>query len=191
MSKFGLYNIILKDLADTVQVYEYELNDEYFQKINSPEVSKGNVKARVSVRRKTATFELLFKLEGIIRIPCDRCLDVMDQNIRHEETIEVKLGRTYSEENDIVVVPEEEGSINVAWFMYEFIVLNIPIKHVHAPGECNKTIVNKLKKHITRHKDDTEENGLFELDDEDDSTEEDTQVDPRWDNLQQINFDNN
>lgn len=191
MSKFGLYNIILKDLPDTVQVFEYDLNDEYFQKIDSPEVSKGSVKARVSVRRKTATFELLFKLEGVIRIPCDRCLDDMDQNIRHEETIEVKLGRTYSEENDIVVVPEEEGSINVAWFMYEFIVLNIPIKHVHAPGECNKTIVNKLKKHITRHKDDTEENGLFELDDEEDNTEEDTQVDPRWDNLQQINFDNN
>lgn len=191
MSKFGLYNIILKDLADTVQVYEYELNDEYFQKIDSPEVSRGNVKAKVSVRRKLSTFELTFKLEGIVRIPCDRCLDDMDQNIRHEEMIEVKFGRSYSEENDIVVVPEEEGSINIAWFMYEFIVLNIPIKHVHAPGECNKTIVNKLKKHITRHKDDTEENGLFELDDDDDSTEEDTQVDPRWDNLQQINFDNN
>lgn len=191
MSKFGLYNIILKDLADTVQVYEYELNDEYFQKIDSPEVSRGNVKAKVSVRRKLSIFELSFKLEGIVRIPCDRCLDDMDQNIRHEEMIEVKFGRSYSEENDIVVVPEEEGSINIAWFMYEFIVLNIPIKHIHAPGECNKTIVNKLKKHITRHKDDTEENGLFELDDDDDSTEEDTQVDPRWDNLQQINFDNN
>lgn len=191
MSKFGLYNIILKDLADKVQVYEYELNDEYFQKIDSPEVSKGNVKAKVSVLRKLATFELSFKLEGVVRIPCDRCLDDMDQNIRHEEIIEVKFGRSYSEENDIVVVPEEEGSINIAWFMYEFIVLNIPIKHIHAPGECNKTIVNKLKKHITRHKEDSEENGLFELDDDDDNTEEDTQVDPRWENLQQINFDNN
>jgi uncharacterized metal-binding protein YceD (DUF177 family) len=103
----------------------------------------------------------------------------------------VKFGAGFSEENEIVIVPEAEGSINVAWFIYEFIILNIPIKHVHAPGECNKTMVTKLKRHITRNKDDVEDNSLFEVDDDDDISTEDTQVDPRWDNLQNINFDNN
>ena len=54
-------------------------------------------------------------------------------------------------------------------------------------------MVDKLKRHITRQKDDTEDDDLFENEDdfEDDSAIEETQVDPRWDNLQQINFDNN
>lgn len=191
MSKFGQYNIILKEIVDGVRVFEFDLDDTYFAKIDSPEVKKGNVKAKVNVQKKIATYELAFKLEGIILIPCNRCLDDMEQGIRHEEKIEVKFGSTYAEENEIVVVPEAEGSINIAWFLYEFIVLNIPIKHVHPPGECNKTMVDKLKRHITRQKDDTEDNGLFDVDDDDDSIDEDVQVDPRWESLQNINFDNN
>jgi uncharacterized metal-binding protein YceD (DUF177 family) len=65
--------------------------------------------------------------------------------------------------------------------------LNIPIKHVHAPGECNKTMVTKLKKHISRSKDDDEVESVFE---DDDLEVEDTATDPRWDGLQNI-IDNN
>ena len=191
MSKFGQYNIILKEIVEGVRVFEFDLDDAYFAKIDSPEVKKGNVKAKVTVQKKIATYELAFKLEGIILIPCNRCLDDMEQGIRHEEKIEVKFGNTYAEENEIVVVPEAEGRINIAWFLYEFIVFNIPIKHVHPPGECNKTMVDKLKRHITRQKDDTEDNGLFDSDDDDDSIDEDVQVDPRWESLRNINFDNN
>lgn len=190
MSKFRLYNISLKDQSEDVQVYEYTLDDEYFAKIDSPEVKKGNVAAKVTVQKQIATYDLSFELEGKIMVPCDRCLDDMEQPIGHQEVIAVKLGSTYSEENEIVVIPESEGIINIAWFLYEFIVLNIPIKHVHAPGECNKTMVTKLKRHITRHKDDQEDNSLFEADDDDDSAE-DTTVDPRWESLQNINFDGN
>lgn len=190
MSKFGLYNIVLKDIIDEVRVVEYELDDAYFAKIDSPEVQRGNLSAKVSVVNKLATYELSFQVEGIILIPCNRCLDDMEQHIKHNELIKVKFGADFSEENEIVIVPESEGSINVAWFLYEFIVLNIPIKHIHAPGECNKNMVDKLKRHITRQKDDSEDSTLFENDD-DDTTTEDTQSDPRWDNLQNINFDNN
>jgi uncharacterized metal-binding protein YceD (DUF177 family) len=191
MSKFGQYNIILKDITEGVRTFEFELNDDYFTKIDSPEVKKGSLLAKVTVQKKVNTYELSFLVEGIIYIPCNRCLDDMEQPIRHDEKIQVKFGANYSEENEIVIVPESEGSINVAWFLYEFIVLNIPIKHIHAPGECNKNMVNKLKRHITRQKDDSEDNSLFEFDEEEDLGTDDAQVDPRWENLQNINFDNN
>lgn len=192
MSKFGQYNIVLKDINEEVRTFEFSLNDEYFAKIDSPEVKKGLVGAKVSVKKKIGVYELSFILDGVIQIPCDRCLDDMNQPIHHEDVLQVKFGASWSEENEIVVVPEAEGSINIAWFMYEFIVLNIPIKHVHAPGECNKSMVTKLKRHITRQKDDTDDNGLFDFNDSDDDTiVDDTQVDPRWESLQNINFDNN
>jgi uncharacterized metal-binding protein YceD (DUF177 family) len=192
MSKFGQYNIVLKDINDEVRNHEFELNDEYFAKIDSPEVKKGKVLAKVSVKKKIGIYELSFVLDGTIQIPCDRCLDDMEQAIHHVDVLQVKFGASWSEENEIVVVPEAEGAINIAWFLYEFIVLNIPIKHVHAPGECNKGMVTKLKRHITRQKDDTDDSGLFEFDDDDDdSVAEDTPIDPRWESLQNINFDNN
>lgn len=186
MSKFDLYNVVLKDLGSEQRVYEFELDDAYFKKIDSPEVQKGKVSVKITVQKKNNSFELNFVLDGIVYIPCNRCLDDMEQAISYKEKLVVKFGAQFAEEDDIVIVPEADGAINVAWFLYEFIVLNIPIKHVHAPGECNKTMVTKLKKHITRSKDDDDDVDF----DDDDIELEDTATDPRWDGLQNI-LDNN
>jgi uncharacterized metal-binding protein YceD (DUF177 family) len=192
MSKFDQYNVVLKDLNDEIRLLEYELDNVYFNKIDSPEVQKGNVSAKVSVRQKQSLYELQFTLDGSVTIPCDRCLDSMEQPIHYKEKLQVKFGDSFSEEDEIVIVPETEGAINIAWFLYEFIVLNIPIKHVHPTGECNKTMVTKLRKHITRRKDDDEEDGLALVldDDDDDLSTEETQTDPRWDGLQNITENN-
>ena len=41
MSKFEQYNVVLKDLNDEIQLYEFDLDNVYFKKIDSPEVEKG------------------------------------------------------------------------------------------------------------------------------------------------------
>ena len=192
MSKFELYNVVLKDINDETRVFEYDLDNTYFKKIDSPEIQKGNVKAKVSVQRKLSTYELQFIIEGSVIIPCDRCLDDMVQPIHYKEKLQVKFGDSFSEEDEIVIVPESEGAINIAWFLYEFIVLNIPLKHVHPTGECNKTMATKLKKHVTRQKDDDddEDSSTVEFDEDDDFTPDETQTDPRWDGLQNITENN-
>jgi len=188
MSKYELYNIILKDLSTEIRVHEFNLDDAYFKKIDSPEVQKGNVKAKVSVQKKMDTYELQFALDGTLFVPCDRCLDEMEQSIHYKEKLQVKFGDKFSEEDEIVIIPESEGAINIAWFLYEFIVLNIPMKHVHASGECNKNMVIKLKKHISHRKgDDDEDSTPLEFDDDvDDFSTEEIKTDPRWDGLQNI-----
>ncbi len=190
MSKFEKYNIPLKELKTETQVFEFDLDENYFKKIDSPEVQHGNIKAIVTVRKKTGLYDLNFELNGIIQIPCDRCLDDMNQPIQYKEKIQVKFGDKFSEEDDIVIVPEADGGINIAWFLYEFIVLNIPIKHVHAPGECNKTMVSKLKKHITRQRTDDDDLDDIDFEEEDEIPTDETTTDPRWDGLQNI-FENN
>ena len=191
MSKFEQYNVGLKDLNNESKLFEYELDNAYFKKIDSPEVQKGNVTAKVIVQEKQSLFELQFTIDGSVFIPCDRCLDEMEQPIHYKEKLQVKFGDKFSEEDEIVIIPEAEGAINIAWFLYEFIVLNIPIKHVHPAGECNKTMVTKLRKHITRQKDDDEDGMALVLeDDDDDFTTDEIQTDPRWDGLQNITENN-
>ena len=106
----------------------------------------------------------------------------------------VKFGHEYAEEGDnLIVIPEEEGEINVAWFMYEFIALAIPMKHVHAPGKCNKAVSSKLHKHLrTKADEDDAEDEIF-IEGEDalpGGDVEETQIDPRWNELKKI-LDNN
>jgi uncharacterized metal-binding protein YceD (DUF177 family) len=77
--------------------------------------------------------------------------------------------------------------------LYEFVVLAIPIKHVHAPGKCNKQMSAKLKKHTAKSEDD--EGDSFDMDDSDDIvvTDEDPieeTSDPRWDALKGLREEN-
>ena len=110
-----------------------------------------------------------------------------------DDTLKVKLGAAFSDEDDMVIVPEEDGYINVAWFMYEFIALSLPMKHVHAPGKCNKSMMGALNKHLRTSADEDEEMTELGLDDEealDDEAFEAREIDPRWNELKKI-LDNN
>lgn len=134
-----------------------------------------------------------FQTDGFVWIPCDRCLDDMEQPVSSTDKLLVKFGHEYAEEGDnLIVIPEEEGEINVAWFMYEFIALAIPMKHVHAPGKCNKAMSSKLNKHLrTTSDDDMAEDGFTPEEEVELMNEEtETPVDPRWDVLKKI-LDNN
>lgn len=194
MGKFNLYKIPLKSLPEGSQIYEYQLDNQFFRNIDSTEVQRGKVSVVLTVRKSAETFELNFEIAGVIQIPCDRCLDYMDFEVATHERIYVKFGKEYSEESDdIVIVPETEGEINVAWFIYEFIALTIPLKHVHPVGKCNKAMSSQLKKHrahIVGENDDDAEEDDGALYDDDDSEISEVKTDPRWDELKKI-IDNN
>ena len=134
-------------LTDTAE-YQYQLDNLFFAELDAPEVQKGKVDVTLKVRKTSGVYQLDFHTEGHVVVICDRCLDEMVQPIETDDRLRVKLGAEYSEDDDMVVVPEEDGYINVAWFIYEFIALSIPMKHVHAPGKCNKEMVDKLSKHL-------------------------------------------
>ncbi|MBW9279861.1 DUF177 domain-containing protein [Bacteroides fragilis] len=171
--------------------YEFLLDNLFFAHIDGPEVQKGKVNVELTVKKTSRAFELSFQTEGIVWVPCDRCLDEMEQPVTSSDKLMVKFGHEYAEEGDnLIVIPEEEGEINVAWFMYEFIALAIPMKHVHAPGKCNKAVTSKLNKHLrTSGGDDAEESfGAGEDIVVEDEAEE--QIDPRWNELKKI-LDNN
>jgi len=195
LGKFDAYKIDLKNLSPGTHNFEYTLGTTFFVNIDGDEVQKGKVNVTLTVKRTSAAFEMDFQLQGNVMVPCDRCLDEMELPIETQNRLVVKFGKEYAEESDeVVIIPESEGAINLAWFLYEFVALTIPMKHVHAPGKCNKTMSSKLKKHSTRSSSDSEE----EYDDDDsgddmsmDDSGTDT-ADPRWDALKGlIENDNN
>ena len=189
MGKFELYTIDLKNLTPGTHDFEYLLENKFFVDIDGNEVQKGHVHVQLTVKKSLMAFELNFQIAGTVIIPCDRCLDDMELPIETQDKLIVKFGKEYAEESDeIVIVPEEEETINVAWFIYEFIALAIPIKHVHAAGKCNKAMVAKLRQHTAISRDDLAE--PLDEGQEEASDEQDAGVsDPRWDALKGL-FEN-
>lgn len=188
MGKFEAYSIPLRHITSGSQSFVFHLTQEYFQKIDSPEVQKGDLKANILVSKNKNGYELIFDIQGYILIPCDRCLDDMEQTIVIKEKLMVKFGKSFSDNGiDVVIVPEDEGEINVAWFLYEFIVLAIPLKHVHQPGKCNKQMTGQLRKHSASSTHDEEtDNEEESRDDMNDYSSEPKAHDARWDKLNEL-----
>jgi uncharacterized metal-binding protein YceD (DUF177 family) len=187
LGKFDTYKIDLKNLSPGNHSFDYSLENKFFTDIDGMEVQKGKVKVSLTVKRSSVMFEMDFRIEGVVFVPCDRCLDDLEFPIESKNRLVVKFGKEYAEESEeIVVIPEDEGAINLAWFLYEFIALAIPMKHVHPPGKCNKLMSSKLKKHVTRSEDgEEEEDYTTEEEADSDIVADDVSevIDPRWDAL--------
>ena len=163
--------IDLKGLKEDAKVLEFDLDDAYFGAVDGPEISKGGVHVSLAIRKQSGFFELLFHSEGTVIIPCDRCLDEMSQPIETDNRLAVKLGAEYSEDDDLVTIDENEGILDVAWFIYEFIALAIPIRHVHEPGMCNAAMIEALEEHSAARSSDEEGAEV---------------IDPRWEALRKF-----
>ncbi len=171
MCSLEFLQVDLKGLKDDVTSLDFSLDDSYFATLDGADVKKGSLHVSVSIRKASGFFEVLIHASGTLVIPCDRCLEDMEQPVDTDTRLSVRLGSENSEEGDTVTVAEDEGILDLTWFIYESVALAIPIRHVHAPGKCNTAMTHVL-----------EELSADRSSDE----ESDQAIDPRWSKLKQI-----
>jgi len=92
--------IDLKGLEEGVNHLEFDLDDAYFKAVDAPEVSQGCVHVSLDiVRTGDDFFTLDFHEAGTVMVPCDICLDPVEQPIETTQRLEVKLGKENSSTN--------------------------------------------------------------------------------------------
>ena len=171
MCSLERFKIDLKGLTQEVTTFEWGLDKAYFDALDETEVESGALHVSLSIRKASGFFELLFHTVGTVDITCDRCLDLMQQPILADNRMVARLGSQYSEDDDTVTVDENDGVLDTSWFIYEFIALAIPIKHVHETGKCNPAMTRALE----------------ELSADRSGDEESTKaIDPRWETLKKL-----
>ena len=159
------------------QEFSYHLGDDFFRKMESVDVTSGNVDVALSVKHIGNIYELLFTLNGVIGIPCDRCLEEMEHHVDTSYAMSIKYGDEYCEGDDQITIPETDGSYNVAHIIYDTVALTIPIMHVHPDGQCNEEMCSLLEEHMAGNNDGGNDDG-------------DESYDPRWEALKKLK-DNN
>ena len=145
MCSLETFKIDLKGMKTDEQRLEFDLDNDFFKALDTSEVNGGTLHVSVSIRKATGFYEFQFHTEGTVTVPCDLCLDDMEQPIETDNRLVAKLGAETNTEDDVVIVDENEGILDISWLIYEFIALAIPIKHVHAPGKCNSAMTQKLQ----------------------------------------------
>lgn len=179
MKKPDIYKVDLKNMASDSVVLEYQMDDAFFSDVEASGIQKGNVHGIVDVKKTSlGSFRMDFHLQGTVNVPCDRCLDDIELPVSSSNVLFVKLGDAYSEDENGVVIPENDGCIDMSWFLYEFVALDIPLKHVHGPGRCNKQMMEKLGEYLSAS---SEDDDVFPS-----LTENKTDIDPRWNDLKKV-----
>mgnify|MGYP002623589256 CR=1 FL=1 len=173
MCSLETFKIDLKGMKTDERRLEFDLDNDFFKALDTSEVNGGTLHVSVSIRKATGFYEFQFHTEGIVIVPCDLCLDDMEQPIETDNRLVAKLGAETNTEDDVVIVDENEGILDISWLIYEFIALAIPIKHVHAPGKCNSAMTQKLQ----------ELSGANLR-----GKEEAQEIDPRWEALAKLNI---
>lgn len=151
------FKIDLRDITDKRANVNYHIDDAFFEVVGGSEVRKGDLDVTLNISKTDKIYELLFNVSGYAVVPCDICLDDMQQPLEYDSRIMARLGDTYSEEDDLITVDRKDGTIDVSWFIYESVVLNLPIKHVHEDGECNPKMLKVLEEHSANYGNDKKE----------------------------------
>ena len=174
------YIISFRGLSVGKHEYEYHLNDSFFEDLPFSEVTKGDVRIDVRLNKQSTMLILDFIVRGKVTLPCDRCGDDCTLTITGQYTLYVKPNGVSdtTDEEDIVVLAANDGELDIAHHLYEYTILSLPAKRVHAAEkDCNQEVIQKLKEIETN-------------DAPGDSSNDEPSSDPRWDLLKNLKFNN-
>ncbi|MBP5366755.1 MAG: DUF177 domain-containing protein [Bacteroidales bacterium] len=181
MDNMEQYVIAFRSLKDGIHHFEYQINKDFFDNVESSLIEDGDLKVGLEMTKNQFMLKLHFSIEGTIKATCDICLEMFDYPIDCEDEIIVKFGTMTQElDENLYMIAEDEDTISVAQWIYELIGVNMPIRFEHpldANGNstCDPEMIKKLNEYLVEEKTDT---------DKADYTESNSsRTDPRWDAL--------
>lgn len=167
MGKFTQYNVQLASLADGHHEQDFEIGTEFFKNMENTEVLESDVKVHMDLVKRGDLYDCTFHCKGELKIPCDRCLDPLLHEVDADYHIVVKYGEEYNDESDeLLVIPYSNNYLNVAYMLYDTILLTIPLRHVHPQGKCNRAMAAALNRHSARTSDPEAAESMEEIDNE-------------------------
>jgi uncharacterized protein len=156
VNKQGRYIIPFGGLNEGEHEFNFLIDNKFFEIYEFPEIREGEVEIQVTLIKKTNLLELIFVLNGNLKVTCDRCLDDFMLPITYKTTLYVNFGSNYSEvDENIIIIPYSESQIDISQYIYEFINLSLPIRRIHPEDSegkslCNKVMLEKLNQYLKK-----------------------------------------
>lgn len=157
--------------------FQYQIDKAFFEDYPYEEILDADLSVELDFFKQNTLLELAFKLSGTIMVTCDSSSKNYHHSISATLDLVVKFGEKFNDENiEILVIPHERYELNVAQYIFEMIVLAVPVKKEHPgikDGTLKSDIIDKLKELQPKEYINT------------------MSSDPRWDKLKELLTDNN
>jgi uncharacterized metal-binding protein YceD (DUF177 family) len=135
------FSVNILGLSKSVHLFDFALDGDFFRKYGQEVVANGNFVARVSLDKRETFIEADFDIKGHAHLVCDRSLDEFDYPISINKKVVFKYGEAPQEISDeIIIILETQDKLDLGQLMYEFIVLEIPMKRLHPRFRSDENI---------------------------------------------------
>ena len=132
MKDLKQFNIQYSGLKEESHLFQYQIDNMFFEAHHFDEFFDTNIQVTLQLEKKSTLLNLLFTAKGTVNIACDVSGEPFDQEINGALSILVKFGETFNDDNEeILILPYSEYQLNVAQYIYEMIVLAVPLKRTH------------------------------------------------------------
>lgn len=168
------FSIPYKGLKDGSHSFRFDVEDNFFRQFGNEEMQQCKIVVLLDLDKQPGVDTLVFEIDGNSVFPCDRCLVEIEIPIRGNYSILMKLGEEEDSNEEVMYIHPETSILSLAQLIYEYIILSVPIiKNIECedmtPLPCDMAVLDKI-----------------ETVNEDNDT-----VNPLWDSLKGIEFDNN
>src|SRR5690606_26849498 len=151
--------------------FEYHIDKTFFEIFDYDEFEDSDIKVNVVLEKKSTMLELHFNHKGTVHVPCDVTNEMFDLPVKGDIRLVVQFGDEYNDDHDeLLILPHGEHQIDIAQYIYEMIVLGVPLKRVH-PGVADGTLQTETLSKLN-------ELAVKEIQPE---QAEQQETDPRWD----------
>ncbi|GAB1308766.1 DUF177 domain-containing protein [Urechidicola sp. KH5] len=148
--------------------FEYQIDTKFFENYNYDEFYQAKIKVVLTFEKKANMLQLEFESKGVVNVACDVTNEPFDLNVDGKLNLVVKFGEEFNDDDEeILILPHSEYQVNVGQYIYEMIVLSLPIKRVH-PGVEDGSLNSEVLEQLNSYKEQKEE------------------IDPRWAKLKEI-----
>lgn len=190
MRKEKEFDIAFSGLKIGTHEFEFQIANDFFDLFEYDEFNSVNVDVKATLIKKETLMELYLSESGTVNIPCDVTGENFDLPIENKWQIIIKFGEEYNDDNEeLLIIPYSEYQVNIAQYIYEMIVLSVPVKRVHPSIAADYEVDDFDEDDFDFLKEYNEDD--FADEDEDDPTDDSNknmnkEIDPRWDELKKL-----
>jgi uncharacterized protein len=171
------YSIPIKGLRDGIHRFHFKIDRNFFKNFENSPVEEGDVDMTLTFDKRPDLYVLQFNFEGTIQTECDRCLETIDLPISGNQHLLVKFSyEEEAEEADVIYINPEDQKLDVSKYVYEFIILAIPIIKVYnCEDDENKPCNEEMLRYLDRTSQEPQQ--------------EDEAFNPIWEELKKLSDD--
>ena len=173
-----VYTVNIVGLANRVHHFDFEVENDFFEKFGSEILTEGTLKADVALDKRETFIDATFVIDGFVTLICDRSLETFQYPIHTKRKIVFKYGDADEELSDeIVMIHRDSDSLKLGQYIFEFIALEVPMKKLHPRFQEEEKEDDGSEGKIIYTSKPSQDEGRIDGDD----------IDPRWEILKNLN----